>query len=252
MPENHLSSPSKVLRGLDLNLCADIASNNARTPTTPSTPSFSHGRALRPFPISLEEEESSESDRDLNRLTTSNGHVYDHLRRSIPTTPPASSPRERPQHRPRPVVHEEEESSDDPDAIPAELPVSHPLRPAQSPISAADHTHGDALPPRHDLSVSGLTKRPSPRRQSTSLSPSKVRRKSPQWTQRHRAAETSIISISSDSDSEGDDDGDGSLKGLLAPAAPLLIARSRTGVQKRSVPAPAITAAVEPEVIDLT
>jgi len=266
MLENHLSSPSKVLQGLDLNLYVDITSSKARTPTTPSKPSFSHTRALRPFPITLEEEDSSESDHDLSRLTTSNGHVYDHLRRSIPTTPPASSPRARLQQRLQPVVRkEEEESSDDADALPAELPVLHPLSPAQSRIPA-DHTHSAALPPRHDSS--GLTKRPPSRQQSSSPSPSKVRRKSPQWTQRQRsvqstlgtdsriqrqrAAETSIISISSDSDGEGDDDGDGGLKGLLSPMAPLLIARSRTGVQKRLVPAPAITATVEPEVIDLT
>jgi hypothetical protein len=69
--------------------------------------------------------------------------------------------------------------------------------------------------------------------------------------QRQRAAETSIISLSSDSDSEGDDDGHGGLEGLLAPMAPLLIARSRNGVKKLLVPAPAI-ATVGPEVIDLT
>ena len=259
--KNHLSSPSKVLQGLDLNLNVDITSSKARTPTTPPIPSFSHPRTLRPFPIALEEEESSESDRDLSRPTTPNGHVYDHLPPSIPTTPPASSPRARLKQRPQLGVREEEESSDDPDALPAELPVLHPLRQAQSRISA-DHTHGAALPLRRDSS--GLTKRP-PRQQSSSLSPSKVRRKSPQWTQRQRtvqstpdddalpdsriqrqrAAETSIITISSDSDGEGDDDGD-------APVAPLLIARSRSGVQKRLVPAPAITATVEPEVIDLT
>ena len=266
--ENHLSSPSKVLQGLDLNLYVDIACNKARTPTRPSTTHiFSHTRTLRPFPIALEEEESSESDRDPSRPTTSNGHAYyDHPRRSIPTTPPpASSPRERLQHRPQPVVREEEGSSDDPDAMPAELPVSHPLGPAQSRISA-DDTHSAALPPKHD--PSGLTKRPPSRQQSSSLSPSKVRRRSPQWTQRQRsvrstldddgriqrqrAAETSVISISSDSDGEADHDGDGGLQGLLAPVAPLLIARSRTGVQKRLVSPPAITAAVEPEVIDLT
>lgn len=268
--KNHLSSPSKVLQGLDLNLYIDNISSKARTPTTPPRPSFSHPRALRPFPIALEEEESSESDRDLSRPTTPNSHVYDHLRHSIPTTPPASSPRARPRQRPEPVVREEEEeSSDDPDAMAGELPVLHPLRQAQSRVSA-DHTHGAAPPPRHDSS--GLAKRPS-RQPSSSVSPSKVRRRSPQWTQRlprsvqstpdddelpdnhiqrRRAAETSIISLSSDSDGEGDEDCDGGLKGLLEPVAPLLIARSRTGMQKRSVPAPAITATVEPEVIDLT
>ena len=69
--------------------------------------------------------------------------------------------------------------------------------------------------------------------------------------QRQRAAETSVISLSSDSDGEGDGDGHGGLEGLVAPMAPLLIARSRNGVKKPLVPAPAI-ATVEREVIDLT
>ena len=269
--KNHLPSPSKVLQGLDLNLYVNTTSSKARTPTTPPRPSFSHPRALRPFPIALEKEESSESDRDLSRPTTPNSYACDHLLYSIPTTPPASSPRAQLQQRPEPVVREEEEeSSDDPDAMSGELPVLHPLRQAQS-RTLADHAHSATLSPRHDSS--SLAKRPS-RQPSSSLSPSKVRRKSPQWTkqrqrsvqptlpdddelpespiQLRRASETSVISISSDSDDEGDDECDGGLEGLLAPVAPLLIARSRTGVQKRSVPAPAITATVEPEVIDLT
>ena len=268
---NHLSSPSKVLQGLDLNLCVDFSSRKARTLTAPSIPSFSHPPALRPFPVALEEEEPSESDRDLSRPTTPNDHVYDHLQHSTLITPPASSSPPRLRQRPQPVVCEEEEaSSDDPDIISAELPVLHPLRQAQSRTSA-DHTHGAALPPRPDSS--GPTKRPS-RQQSSSLSPSKVRRKSPQCTKqrqcsvkstppdddelavgrirRQRAAETSIISLSSDSDSEGDDDGHGGLEGLLAPMAPLLIARSRNSVKKPLVSAPAIATVGGPEVIDLT
>jgi len=267
----HLSSPSKVLQGLDLNLYVDITDSKARTLTTPPRSSFSHPRALRPFPIALEEEESSESDRGLSRPTTPNSHVYDHLLYSMPTTPPASSLRAQLQQRPEPVVREEEEeSSDDPDAMTGELPALHPLSQAQLRISA-DCTHSATLSPRHDSS--GLAKRPL-RQPSSSLSPPKVRRKSPQWTkqrqrsvqptlpdddelpdsriQLRRASETSVISISSDSDDEGGDECDGGLEGLLAPVAPLLIARSRTGVQKRSVPTPAITATVEPEVIDLT
>ena len=242
---NHLSSPSKVLQGLDLNLHVDFTSRKSRTPTTPPIPSFSHPPALRPFPVAFEEEEPSESDRELSRPTTPNDHVYDHLQHSTSITPPASSSPPRLRQRLQPVVREEEEaSSDDPDAIPAELAVWQ----AQSRISA-DHTHGAALPPRHDSS--GLAKRPS-RQPSSSLSPSKVRRKSPQRTmQRQRAAETSVISLSSDSDGEGDGDGHGGLEGLVAPMAPLLIARSRNGVKKPPVPAPAI-ATVEREIIDLT
>jgi len=80
----------------------------------------------------------------------------------------------------------------------------------------------------------------------------------PEGCRCQRMAEASIISISSDSDGNGDDAGNIGLNGLRAPVAPLLIARSRTAVQKRSTTATAAVAAneyqkgVEREVIDLT
>jgi len=294
MPKQHLVSPSKVLQSLDLNHHAGINScSKAQPPATPSTPSSSFPHVLRPFPIAFEEEESSESDREFSgRLPASIGHDYaQHLWHAAPTaTPPPSSPRQaRLQWRALPVAREEEgESGDDPDAVPAELPVLlHPPTRGQSGSSAADYTHENVpLPsprasPRHD--ASSFKKRPS-RQQSSSLSPSKARRRSPQrltqplrpsaqttaratdddnndgfpddrrW---RRVAETSIISISSDSDGDGGDGDVGELDNLLAPAAPLLIARSRTAEQKRLVTATAAAAyyrkaGVEPEIIDLT
>ncbi|KAI0297015.1 hypothetical protein B0F90DRAFT_1912851 [Multifurca ochricompacta] len=75
-----LSSPSKVLQRLDLNLNCATA-----------------------FPFALEEEEST--DDDLNRENKP-------AKPNPPTTPPPRPPR------PLPIAHEEEESSDDPDTSP--------------------------------------------------------------------------------------------------------------------------------------
>ena len=287
MLQHHLSSPSKVLRGLDLNLNAGIAGNycgKAQPPTTPPTPSSSLPRSLRPFPIAFEEKESSERDCDYDprrpSTSTSNGHGYDHLRKALPATTPASNSPGRLQRRTPLIARKDEDSSDDPDAVPAELPMLYP--PARAPHSRTltDYTHNDVpapSPPRYD--TSDFKKRPS-RHHSSPGSPSKTRRKCPQQLgglrsahampddevpegcrrQRMAEAEASIISISSDSDGDGDDVGNIGLNGLRAPVAPLLIARSRTAVQKRSATATAAVAAndyqpekgVECEVIDLT
>jgi hypothetical protein len=296
MPKQHLVSPSKVLQSLDLDHHAGINGNSCSKapPATPPTPSSSLPHVLRPFPIAFEEEESSESDREPpGRSPTSIGDDYvQHLWHAAPTAtpPPSSPPQARLQWRALPVARgEEEESSDDPDAVPAELPVLlHPPTRGQSGSSAADYTHTNVPLPSPRASPSSPKKRPS-RQQPSPLSPSKARRRSPQrltqplrrsaqatasatdddgngddndgfpddrrW---QRPAETSIISISSGSDGEGGDVGDvGGLGNLLAPVAPLLIARSRIAEQKRSVTATAAAAyyrkaGVEPEIIDLT
>ena len=296
MPKQHLVSPSKVLQSLDLNHHAGIIfCGKAQPPATPATPSSSLPHVLRPFPIAFEEEESSESEHEpSDRIPTSIGHDNaQHLWHAAPTaTTPPSNPRQaRLQGRALLVAREEEEeSSDDPDAVPAELPVllHPPSSLGQSGSSAAVYTYNKVplssppASPRHD--ASGPKKRPS-RQLSSSLSPSKARRRSAQrltqllrrsaqtavsatdggdsdgfpddrrW---RRAAETSIISISSDSDGDGGDSGDvGEVGNLLAPVAPLLVARSRTAEKKGLVTATAAapyyrTAGVEPEIIDLT
>ena len=142
---HHLSSPSKVLRKLDqnlkvLNMFADLPRKAQSQPPAdppPAASSSSSRLALRPFPIAFEEEReeelSSGDARDVpvsGELSTFNRQDQHIMQRSpTPGTPP---PMLWP-GRPLQVVgqstskEEREESSDDPDTMPAELPVFHPF-----------------------------------------------------------------------------------------------------------------------------
>ena len=113
--DNVALAPSKVLQKLDLNLNSGFSLSRARPPTVPSAPSVSNSGALRPFPIAFEEEEPS--DRNPSRPSTSKSHSQ-----PTPSTPTRSRALAAPP-RPSLVPYEEEESSDDPDAMAAELPV---------------------------------------------------------------------------------------------------------------------------------
>ena len=260
---HHISSPSpsKVLQILDRNLNAgvDLPSNRKAWPsiTPPASPPHSLPRAaLRPFPIAFEEGELSGSgcDDPPSRLLTFGGgheHCHDMQHTAALATPPATSP-PRLQWRPLPVAQaarKEEESSDDPDTVPAELPLQRLLSP-----------RGQGDPPVDDTFdvLNHHSRHPQP--PSSPSSPSKTARSTqdyfPARQQRRRMSErssSSIISISTDSDHSDDDDGVG-----LPPLAPLLIARSRTAVSQRQL-AKATTAVagyrqinIEREVIDLT
>lgn len=261
---HHLSSPSKVLQSLDRNLTAGLHLPRKPWPSTtppPGSPSSLPRAAPRPFPIAFEEEEeSSDGDRDdPSGLLTFDGHDH-HMRHAAPVTPPASSP-PRPQWRPLPAAQvsrteEEEESSDDLDTVPAELPV---LRLVSPRAQRQSRTPGDSqsdVPPPVDITFDVLNGHSS----QPALSPSKAARSSRddlsdqrRRLRRRRVSErssSSIISISTDSDSDGP--GDNGNVGL-SPLAPLLIARSRTAVPQRfATDAGYRQIDIENEVIDLT
>ncbi|KAI0289660.1 hypothetical protein BC826DRAFT_1098460 [Russula brevipes] len=256
-PMHHISSPSKVLQRLDLNLGPGInISSKARLPITPLS---SPPRGLQPLPIAFEdEEEFSDGDRNSSGPSMlSDGQNY--LRHAIPTTPSASSPSRR-RRRWSPIAREEEESSDDMDAVPGELPALRVAPRGQPRILADSHMPSD-VSPRPERVSSGLKRHARPPEQP---SPSKARRnaqhepgpaaRSPSRPSDRRVAETSIISISSDSDNGGDGDDDVG----LSRAAPLLIARSRSAVSRPLAMASAAVSSshsqgdLEHEVIDLT
>ena len=266
-----LSSPSKVLQRIDLNLNASLSLNSptkAQRPLAPLTPLFSPPRVPRPFPIAFEEGgESVEGDRDDRGIPwpTSQNHDH-HLHHARPITPPSSSPWRR-----FPVAREEEEeSSDDPDSVPAELPILHTLSPQGQAYTSSDVSRdpvsclqSPVVPLRHD--PSGL-KRHSKYAQAQQSSPTKARRRSSQQRRSRsvhssqdddgddgdlpdkwrRAADTSIISISSDSDDNDD-------TGLRPVTAPLLIARSRTELSRQLAKTTGVYREnINHEVIDLT
>ena len=264
MRTHHLSSPSKVLQKLDraLNICVDLPSK-AWPSATPPARSFSLPRTAPrpfPFPIAFEEEESSDGGfDDPSGLLTFDGH--DHLmQRAAPATPPASSP---PRSSPvAQVAREEEELSDDPDTVPAELPVLRLLSPRRQ---RQPRTSGDSqsdIPPLADT-FDILNQRSRLEQQqpfSSPSSPSKAARSArddlpDRWRLRRRRrvserSSSSIISISTDS--EGSDN-DGGVD--MPPLAPLLIARSRTAISQRSATSTAADYPrinVEHDVIDLT
>jgi hypothetical protein len=150
-PIHHISSPSKVLQRLDLNLVPGInISSKARLPIAPVTPPSSPPRGLQPFPIAFEDEEEF---RDGDRSPSGPSLISDgqnYLRHAIPTTPSASSPSRR-RRRWSPVAREEEESSDDMDAVPGELPALHVAPRGQPYILADSHMPSDVSPPRARL-----------------------------------------------------------------------------------------------------
>ncbi|KAI9512138.1 hypothetical protein F5148DRAFT_1280054 [Russula earlei] len=250
----HLSSPSNVLQRLDLNLDTSTHSpRKVRPSITPVTPSSSPPRVLQPFPVAFE--------------TSDGGHDP-----SIPTTSKSLDHRHGQHRRPLSVARGREEEfsdDDDPDAIPAELPILHLLtqRGRSRSSTHPSPSHVSPSPLMHDSSDLGL-ERNTKRAYAQQPSLSKARRRSsrqPRSTnptpdddddipdlvdQWRREAETSIISISSDSD---DGSGDSDDVALPPVAAPLLIARSRTTVPRQS----ATTAdwrqkGANREVIDLT
>ncbi|KAH9960288.1 hypothetical protein BC827DRAFT_1360363 [Russula dissimulans] len=263
------SSPSKVLQSIDLNLSASLNLNSpskARQPIAAPTPWFSPPRVPRPFPIAFEEEEEEESaegdhdDPGMPRLT-SQSHGHHLLQHAVPITPPSSSP-PRLQRRPFPAAREEEESSDDPDTVPAELPMLHVLSPPQGQATRTStdvshdlvsrHRRSPVVPHRHD--PSGLKRHSKyAHAHAQRSSPTKARKRSSADSTQdnsdsiYRAAETSIISISSDSDDNSGDIDDARLGPVLVAAPlPLLIARSRTAMSQQ------LTNATDHEVIDLT
>jgi Holliday junction resolvase Gen1 C-terminal domain len=112
-----LSSPSNVLQRLDRNLDGEQRLYVPRDQAAPASPPLaSSGKALQPFPIAFEAEEESNNDDD---------RCDD---RSGPSQPTPSTPmRSRillAQPRLLPIAHEEEEFSDNPDTVPAELPIA--------------------------------------------------------------------------------------------------------------------------------
>jgi Holliday junction resolvase YEN1 len=259
---HHLSSPSKVLQRLDqvLNLAVDLPSK-ARPPSTPPARSSSLPRATpRPFPMAFEEEESSDGgcdDPSPSGLLIFDGRDRDTLH-AAPATPPASSPL-----RPLPdaqVAREEEESSDDPDTVPAELPVLRLLSPRrQRQPRPPGYSQSDVPPLVDTFDVLLQHSRQQQQRPSSPFSsPSKTARSArddlPRRHRRRRVSErssSSIISISTDSDGSDDNGGVG-----MPPLAPLLIARSRTAVSQRlattTTGAGYLQINVEHDVIDLT
>ena len=263
---HHLSSPSKVLQRLDqvLNLAVGLPSK-ARPPRTPPARSSSLPRATpRPFPMAFEEEESSDGgcdDPSPSGLLAFDGQDCDTLQ-GAPATPPASSPlRLLPEAQ---VAREEEESSDDPDTVPAELPVLRLLSPRrQRPPRTPADSQSDVPPPADTFDILNQHSRQQQQRPSSPFSsPSKTARSStrdglPDQWRRHRRrrvserSSSSIISISTDSDGSDDNGGVG-----MPPLAPLLIARSRTAVSQRlattTTGAGYLQINVEHDVIDLT
>ena len=294
---HHLSSPSKVLQRLDqnlkiLNTGADLPSEARPSPMPPPTPSSSSisppRLALRPFPIAFEEgEPSSDDGRDVpSKISTPNRQDQHIMQHSVaPTTPPgASSPLRLPwSRRPLPAVgqlahkknDDEEESSDDPDAVPAELPIFFPLSSPSSPRGQRQsrtlrNSQSDSLPVHRPDTTSNILYHNQHSRQrqqlqphpssSPSSSPSKAVRSSasareddnendfspdPCRRERRRSS-SSIISISTDNDND-----DNSLPTLTQ--APLLIARSRSAVSQRlATTTYRQQRNIEHEIIDLT
>lgn len=290
---HHLSSPSKVLQRLDqnlkiLNTGANLPGEARPSPTPPPTPSFSLSPprlALRPFPISFEEgEPSSDDGRDVPSKPSTPNRQDQHIMQysAAPTTPPgASSPLRLPWSiRPLPVVgqlahkvDDDEESSDDPDAVPAELPVFPSSSPQGQRQSRTSGNSPSNSPPVHRLDTTSNVlyhNQHSRRRQrqqlqphtsfSPSSSPSKAVRSSasaqeddnendfppdPCRRERRRSS-SSIISISTDNDND-----DNSLPTLTQ--APLLIARSRSAVSQRlETTTNRQQRNIEHEIIDLT
>ena len=294
---HHLSSPSKVLQRLDQNLKTlivgvdfpSVARPPPIPPPAPSSSSLSPRLALRPFPMAFEEEEEESSDdgRDVPREhSTSNGqdqHITQHA--AAPATPPgASSPTcLRWPRRPLPAVgqlapNEEEDSSDDPDTVPAELPIFHPVSSLGSP-QGHQQSHisrnSQSNPPHHDTTFNNVLKHNKhSREQQPSSSPSSSPTKAARSFEREddnddlpldhlrqqrrrrvsrRLSSSSIILISTDSDSSDNDDNN--LPMLTQP--PLLIARSRSAVSQRLATTSCVShyhqgKNIEHEVIDLT
>jgi hypothetical protein len=278
---HHLSSPSKVLQRLDQNLNKILnmgvgLPSKARPPPAPPIPppapsssNLSPRLALRPFPIAFEEEESSSDDgRDVsNERSISNRqdqHIMQHA--AAPATPSgASSPPRLPSPgRMLPAKgqiarKEEEESSDDPDTVPAELPVFSPLSSPGSPRGQLQsRTSGNLQsdPPSNVLNHDRHSRQQQQQQQqqqqpslsSPSSSPSKTVRSSAgdlppdHWRRQRRRrvsiskrssppSSSSIILISTDSDASDNDNDDNGLPTLTQ--APLLIARSRSAVSQR-------------------
>ncbi|KAF8272711.1 hypothetical protein EI94DRAFT_1795938 [Lactarius quietus] len=228
-----LSSPSKVLQRLDLNLNPDANLCGALLPPSASSPPS----ALRPFPMAFEEEESS-SDDDENGYTgyslqtpfSAATALLGRGAQARASTPPPHTTRQ-----PLPIIPQEEEelsSDDDPDMVIAELPVLVDTR----GLSPERRAAASARPPSQT----------SPRRRASRYHPfpsppAKEARKGDSEEGRipraQGATETSIISISSG----GSDDSDDGLS-----FAPLLVARSRSFVPKPT------RQDVDEEVIDLT
>ena len=211
-----LSSPSKVLQRLDLNL-NPVANLCGAPPPPPSLQGPSS--VLRPFPMAFEEEESSEVE---NGYPSAGPFVASRtqLRASTPPPPPRSQL----------IPHEEEElsSDEDPDMVIADLPVlvdTRDLSPEQRP-------GGSSRPPSQT----------SPRRGASRYHPFPLQARTDEGRivrAQGAIAETSVISISSGGSDDDDDD-----DGLML--APLLVARSRTLLPQR------LAATGREEVIDLT
>ena len=244
--QHPLSSPSKVLQKLDLNL----GGNHCGAPPPPSGSSPLASKrpppsALRPFPMAFEEEESSDgAGAGTNYYSLQTPFAAATAFRAQPrasTPPPPPPPPRRP---PLPIIPQGEEelsSDDDPDMVIADLPVLADTR-GLSPEGSGGQQHFNSarLP-----SQTSPRRRPS-RHHPFPPPPAKEARKGGSdegrvpRAQGGAAAETSIISISSGGSDDSDD-------GLVL--APLLIARSRTLVPQRVV---ATGQDIVHEVIDLT
>jgi hypothetical protein len=279
---HHLTSPSKVLQKLDqnlitLNMFANLPSK-AQAPPAPLPPSssstLSPRLAPRPFPIAFEaaeeEELSSDDGRDVPGKLFTSSDLMQHA--PAPSTPP---PLPWPV-RPLPVVgqsacreEEGEESNDDPDSVPAELPVFCPFSSPQGQSrTSGDPRQQQQQQPQPSSSSSPSSKEEvqSPAREGEdndfpiplSPSPDHRRRRRRRRVSERSSSSSSIISISTDNEA---DDGINSLQ-TLTTKAPLLIARSRSrgAVSRRLAAAAAISGVshyrqqnnFEHEVIDLT
>ena len=227
--KNPLSSPSKVLQKLNLNLSPVANLCGAPLPPSLSSPSTLQGppSALRPFPMAFEEEESSD---DGNGYPSASPFA---AATALRAQPRASTPPPPPRRQPLPIIHQEELSSDDdPNMVIADLPVLVDTR--------------DLSPERGPSILTRPLSQASPRRQASRYHPFRPAAKEARTDEGRiprahgAAAETSVISISSGGSDDDDD-------GLVL--APLLIARSRTLVPQR---VPASGGDAGDEVIDLT
>lgn len=280
---HHLSSPSKGLQRLDqnlkiLNVGVDLPSE-ARPPSipppAPSSSSLSPRLALRPFPMAFEEEWSSDDGRDVSgERSTSNRqdqHIMQHA--AAPATPPSASSLPWPA-RPLPVVGQsarKEESSDDPDIVPAELPVfcppSSPGFPRGQRQSRTSGNSQSDSPPVHRYDTTSIVlnhdqhsrqqqqhqRQRQQLRLQPSSSPSSSRSKAVRSSARHddddnelspdhcrtRQCQRRRVSKRASSssiilistDSDASDSDDNNLPTLTQ--APLLIARSRSAVSQQ-------------------
>ncbi|KAI9435584.1 hypothetical protein H4582DRAFT_1970572 [Lactarius indigo] len=240
-----LSSPSKVLQMLDMNLNPGM--NLRAAAATASSPSTHKRPPLRPFPMAFEDDDGAS-----NPLQTPFAAA---------TAFRASTPPPPPRHQPLPIIPQEEEisSDDDPDMVIADLPVLADTRhlspgrgqPRAYPQMTTSVGYDDQQ--QEHVNSSRPPFQTSPRRRQSRYHPfppplAKEARKGdleevriPRAQEGTESAETSIISISSGGSDIDDDDG-------LA-LAPLLIARSRTLVPQRVV---ATGRDLDREVIDLT